>query len=310
MSKFMRKTILAVKVETTPGTDIVPAAADCVLGRNFNIVPLEMTYEERNLIRGFFGNFDAIAAIKKVHVTFEIEYQASGTAGTPAAYDGILTACGTSSTTVASTSVTYAPLSGTGKTVSLYYYIDGMLHKMVYGRGNATINVKANGIPYYAFDFIGLDTGATDTANITPSSFANYKTPLAANKANTPTANLFGVAVALESLTFNFGNQNQQVTRIGSEQVLHTDRKTVGSMMFEMTSVATKDWLTAVKTNALGAFSFIHGSVAGSILTLSASNLELQNPRYSDIQGIQMLQLDFRANPSAAGNDEFSHVHT
>jgi hypothetical protein len=85
--------------------------------------------------------------------------------------------------------------------------------------------------------------GRTDTAILTPSSFGTYKTPLAANKANTPTATLFGTAIALESLELDFGNKNEQISRIGSEQILHTDRKTVGTIMFEMTTVAVKDWL-------------------------------------------------------------------
>jgi hypothetical protein len=34
MSKFVRKTVIAAKVEATAGTDIVPAAADCILVRN------------------------------------------------------------------------------------------------------------------------------------------------------------------------------------------------------------------------------------------------------------------------------------
>jgi hypothetical protein len=273
-------------------------------------VPLDMSYEERNLVRGFFGNFDAIATLKKVKVTFEVEYAGSGTAGTAPAYDGLLQACGMSSTNVPATSQTYAPVSGTGKTLSLYYNVDGLLHKMVFARGNCKLKIKANGIPFYAFEFIGLDTGATDTAILTPSSFGTYKTPLAANKVNTPTATLFGTAIALESLELDFGSKNEQISRIGSEQILHTDRKTIGSIMFEMTTVAVKDWLAQVKSNALGALSLIHGTVAGNILTLNAANVELQSPQFSDQQGIQMVQFTIRANPTTAGNDEFSLVLT
>jgi hypothetical protein len=59
-----------------------------------------MTYAERNLVRGFFGNFDALPTIKKVKVSFEVEYAGSGTAGTAPAWDGLLQACGCSSTNV------------------------------------------------------------------------------------------------------------------------------------------------------------------------------------------------------------------
>lgn len=311
MSKFTRKTVIAVKTEVTPGTDIVPAAGDCVLVRNPVITPLDMTYAERNLVRGFFGNFDAIATIKKVKVTFEIELAGSGTAGTAPAWGTALQSCAALETIVAVTSAAYTPQSPGIKTCSIYYNVDGMLHKIVWCRGNATFKLKANDIPFIAFEFIGLDTGATDTAILTPSSFGTFKTPLAANKLNTPTFSLFGVAtLALENFELNFGNVNQQVSRIGSEQILHTDRKTVGTVMFEMTTVATKDWLAQVKTNALGALNLVHGTVAGGIITIAAPNIELQSPQFSDIQGIQMVQFALRANPSVAGNDEWSITNT
>lgn len=310
MSKFMRKTVVAAKIEVTPGTDITPGAADCVLVRNASITPLDVSYEERNIIRGFFGNFDAIVTMKKVKIAFEVEYAGSGTAGTAPAWDALMQACGMSSTVSAGVSVTYAPVSGTGKTLSIYYQIDGLNHKALYCRGTVKLNIKANGIPYFAFEFIGLDGGRVDAANLVPSSFGTYKTPVAANKANTPTATLFSTAVALETLTLDIGNTNEQVSRIGSEQVLHTDRKVVGTVQIEMTSIAAKDWLTAVATNALGNLVVAHGVGAGNVMTLTCNNVELQQPQYSDQQGIQMVQFNIRANPTTAGNDEFSVANT
>lgn len=414
MSKFTRKTIALIKAEVTPGTDIVPAAANAVMIRNPNLTPLDVTYEERNIVRGFFGNFDALPTIKKVKFTFETEFSGSGTIATAPGWDDIMQACGHASiapvatpvnsafststtggtlaagtyfyrvsalyaggeslasaetsqiTTGATSTVTvnwgavanatgyriygratgaeqligtvgagvttfldtgsaspsgalptansggigYVPLSGTGKTVSIYVQIDGLQHKIVYARGTGTIKLKANGIPYIAWEFIGLDTGATDVANVTPAFAATYLKPQPVNKQNTTTATLGGVAIALESLDFNFGNSNAQVTRPNSEQVLHTDRKTVGSIMFEMTSVATKDWLGIVKSGALQALSIVHGVGAGQIMTLSAANVQLQSPQFSDIQGIQMIQMQIRALPTNAGNDEYSLANT
>jgi hypothetical protein len=310
MSKFARKTIALIKAEVAPGTDIVPAAANAVMIRNPNLTPLDMTYEERNIVRGFFGNFDALPTIKKVKFNFETEFSGSGTAGTAPGWDDIMQAAGHSSTNVPATSQSYACLSGTGKTVSIYVQIDGLQHKMVWGRGTGTIKLKANGIPYIAWEFIALDTGATDVANVTPAFAATYFKPQPVNKQNTPTCTLGGIAIALESLDFNFGNSNAQVTRPNSEQILHVDRKTVGSIMFEMTSVATKDWLAAVKAATLQALNIVHGVGAGQILTLAAANVQLQNPTFSEIQGIQMVQFQIRALPTNAGNDEYTLVNT
>jgi hypothetical protein len=83
-----------------------------------------------------------------------------------------------------------------------------------------------------------------------------------------------------------------------------------GSVTIEMTSIAVKDWLAAVKAATLGALQLIHGTVAGNIITLNAANTQLMNPKYSKQQGINMISFDIKANPSNAGNDEYSLVNT
>lgn len=313
MSKFVRKTIITAKIETTPGTDSVPTgAANAILVRNCTITPLDITQEDRNIIRGFFGNYDSIPTIRKVKLSFECELAGSGTAGTAPAYGPLLQACGTTEALVAVTSATYTPnsLATTAKSVSIYYNVDGLNHKLLYGRGNVKMNFKANGIPFLSFDLIGLDGGAADIALPTPT-YTAFGTPLAVNATNTPTITVLGTAVALESLMLDMGNQVQQISRPGAtDQILQTDRKTVGSVMFEMTSVATKDWLTAAKTPTLGALNLVHGVAAGKILTLAAPNIQLTQPQFSDIQGIQMVQFTLKYNPSNSGNDEFTLANT
>lgn len=313
MSKFVRKTIILAKIEVTPGTDPVPTgAANAILVRNCSITPLEVTQEERNFIRGFFGNYDSIPTLKKVKLSFEVELAGSGTAGTAPGYGPLLQACGTTETLVAVTSASYAPnsLGTTAKSVTIYYNVDGLNHKLTFGRGNAKLNYKANGIPFITFDFVGLDGGYADTALPTPT-YTAFQAPLAVTPTNTPTITLLGTAVALESLSLDFGNQVEQISRPGAtDQILQTQRLSTGSIVFEMTSVATKDWLLAVKTPTLGALSLIHGVGAGKILTLAASNVQLEQPAFSDQQGIQLVQFALRFVPTNAGNDEFSLTNT
>jgi hypothetical protein len=310
MAKFADKTVIAAKVEVTPGTDITPGAADCIVIRDGHSTVLEMSYAERNIVRGFFGNSDALPTLTKRRVTFEVELAGSGAAGTAPAWDGLMQACANSSTNVPATSQTWAPQSPGVKTLSLYYNMDGVLHKLLYGRGSASLKYKANDIPVIGFDFMGLDIAATDTALLTPSSFGAYIRPVTVSKLNTPTFNLLGTAAALESLDFNLGNTNELVSRVNSESILHTGRKVTGSVTIEMTSIAVKDWLAAVKAATLGALQLIHGTVAGNIITLNAANTQLMNPKYSKQQGINMISFDIKANPSNAGNDEYSLVNT
>jgi hypothetical protein len=75
--------------------------------------------------------------------------------------------------------------------------------------------------------------------------------------------------------------------------------------MFEMTSIATKDWFATIRASTDAALSLIHGTVGGQIIEVAAPTVELMTPVYSDVQGIQMLQLSLRFLPSNSGNDEF-----
>ena len=55
---------------------------------------------------------------------------------------------------------------------------------------------------------------------------------------------------------------------------------------------------------------FQHGTSAGNIVTFSAPQTDLTSASYSDSDGIQMLNLDYNATPTDAGNNEFSIVVT
>lgn len=305
MSRLIRKTLIVAKAEAVPGTDIVPTGVNAILVRNATITPLEMTYAERNLIRSFFGNFDSIPTITKVKLAFEIELQSSGVAGTAPAYDDLLQACGLTSTNTPATKQEYVPNSGTGKTVSIYYNVDGGLHKITYARGNCTIKIKANDIPVMSFEFTGLDQGLTDTALLTPT-YTGFIAPLAANTVNTPTFTLHAIStLAVENLEINFGNEVELIQRIGAQHVEQTNRKATGTVMFEMTTVAVKDWMAAVKAATIAALQVIHGTVAGKIIQIDAPAVQLKSPTFSEVQGLQMVQFALNINPTAAGNDEF-----
>ena len=102
------------KAETTYGTDSTPTGtANAILVRNLEITPIQADAVERELIRGYMGNFEVLLANQRVEVTFDVEMAASGTAGTAPKWGPIMKACGNSETVVANTRVTYAPISST-----------------------------------------------------------------------------------------------------------------------------------------------------------------------------------------------------
>jgi hypothetical protein len=91
----------------------------------------------------------------------------------------------------------------------------------------------------------------------------------------------------------------------GTEQVLLTDRQPTGSITFEATTVAAKDWWTMMKNVVLGPFSVTHGTTAGNKVKIDAPQQQLTTPSYGDKDGITMLTCKQGFNP-LNGNDELT----
>lgn len=305
MALFTKKALLAVKKEVTYGVDPTPAGTNCYLVRNLSVTPLVNNSASRDLVRPYFGNFENIALDTHVECSFEVELQSSGTAGTAPAFGDALLACGLAATTVVSTSVTYTPVSSSFDSVTIYFNQDGVLHKLTGARGSVSMSIARGAIPTLSFNFQGLYSTPTDTAALTPT-FTAFKTPLGPNVNNTPTFSLHGTASPMESFSMDLANS--LVFRSlpgGSEQVLITDRKPSGSVSFEATTVATKDWWTISKANTLGALSLIHGTASGYKVEIAAPKVQLDGLSYADSDGIAMLNSNLVFTPNS-GNDELT----
>lgn len=308
MALLTRKRTILAKIETTYGTDASPTGtANAILVRNMSVTPLQAELLNRDLVRPYLGASEQILANAYVSVEFEVEMAGSGAAGTAPAYGPLLKACGMNETVVASTSATYTPVSSSFASATIYYNVDGVLHKLTGCRGNVELDIKARQIPVFKFTFTGLYNSPTDTA--APSvTYTSFQTPLAANSDNSSGFTLFGYTGALESLNLNFNNSIQYRSLIGAEDVLLVDRQVSGQIMFEAPTIATKDFFSIALATTLGALDITHGTSAGNKVQITSSRVNVNNPTYQDQNGIQMLQAPVRLVPSTAGNDEISIV--
>ena len=310
MPLLSRKRLILAKSETTYGTDSVPAGTDAVLVRNLEIIPLESDVVSRDLIRPYLGNSTQLLANSRVRCTFEVEMAGSGTAGTAPRYDSLLKACGLSATIVASTSVTYRPVSSSFGSCTIVYNIDGVQHKLTGARGTVSMNCQLGQIPTFNFEMTGIYNAPTDTAQ--PSvTYANQAQPLIFKEGNTQAFTFFGHLGCLSSVNFNLANSIVYRELVGcTKEVLITDRQPTGEVVIEAPTIATKDYFTEAVNSTGGALSFAHG-VSGNRITFTASNVDITQPTYSDQDGIHMLNLPYVALPvSSAGNDEFSFAFT
>lgn len=302
---------MLAKIESSYGTDPTPTgSANALLVRSLEISPFQSDVVERELIRGYMGNYETLHANQRVEVTFEVEMAGSGAAGTAPAYGPLLKACGNSETIVASTSVTYAPVSSGHDSVTLYYFDDDTRQKITGARGSFSINAEVGQIPTISFTMVGIYNEPTDVSNATPT-YQNQASPVLFKNGNTTSQQLFSYAGAVQSFGFDLNAQTIYRELVGgTKSVEITDRRPSGTIVLESVKMATKNYFAAIAGTATGNNTFQHGQTAGNIFTFSAPQTDLGALSYSDSDGIQMLNLDYTATPTTAGNNEYSLVLT
>ncbi|MFS8973859.1 hypothetical protein PO002_04995 [Cupriavidus necator] len=302
--KVMRKALILAKLETTYNVDPTPtAAANAILVRNMSVQPVTGDFVPRDVIRPYLGGDEQLPAAIYSTANFEVELAASGTAGTAPKFSQLLRACGLSETITASTDVKYAPTSGTNESVTIYYYLDGLLHKLTGARGTVVFALTAKQIPVAQFAFTGMCVPVTDAALPASPDFSGFKTPQVVNNTNTAAWSLHGFTGACEALSIDLGNTVSYRNLIGMETVELTDRSTTGSATLEMPAIATKDFPGIIRAATTGALSITHGTTAGNKVKFDAPKVQLSNPQYQDSEGSVFLQAALSLVPDA-GNDE------
>jgi hypothetical protein len=308
MPLLSRKRTILAKTEVTYGTDPTPVGTtNAILVRSLNVTPLNAELVSRDLIRPYLGASEQLVASSYVSVEMEVEMAGAGTAGTAPAYGPLLLACGMAATVSAGVSVTYAPVSSAFGSCTIYYNVDGVLHKITGARGTVELQIQTGQIPVYKFQFTGLYNAPTDTAAPTVT-YTAFTTPLAANGDNTTGFTLHGYTGGLQSLSLNVNNSVNYRTLIGAEDVQMTNREASGQAVFEAPTIATKDFFALSLGSTLGTLGITHGTVAGNRVEIASTKVKVNNPSYQDLNGIQMLQVPFNLVPSTAGNDEFSII--
>lgn len=304
MSLLTRRRVILAKIETSYGVDPTPTgSANAILVRNLSITPLASDIVSRDLVRPYLGNSEQLIASKHVECEFEVEIAGSGAAGTAPKYGPILRACGLSETVTASTNTIYAPVSTSFESVTIYYNVDGVLHKITGCRGTVEFTFTAGQIPVMKCKMVGVYNAPTDTALPTVD-YSSFQTPLTCNSSNTTAFSFFSYSAILQSLSLNMANTVNYRTLIGSEYVQITDRKVAGTAVFEAPTIASKDFFTAAIGTALGSLSITHGTAAGNKFKVDSTRVDITQPTYTDDNGVVMLSVPFVAVPSSSGNDE------
>ena len=197
MALLARKSYILVKSEATYGTSSSPANTDAVLVRNLELTPLAGDVVSRDLIRPYLGNSESLIAKTYVELKFDVELAGSGTAGTAPRFGAALKACACAETVVASTSVTYAPVSSSPSSATIVYNTDGLNHVLTGCRGSFSIKAEVGQIPTLSFSMVGVYNSPTDVSPVS-ASYTNQATPLVFRQGNTSAFSIFSYSGLLQ----------------------------------------------------------------------------------------------------------------
>lgn len=310
MPIFHRSKILLFRPETVYGTDPIPTgAAHAILAVDIKLMPMEGQDISRELDLPNMGAEPTIPVDVHSKLAFKVELAPSGTAGTAPAWGPLLQACGCAQTIVASTSVTYNPVSSAHGSGTFYFYIGSTLYRLTGARGTAKFKIGASSIPYIEFEFTGLFNAVAEGSRPTPT-LTGFRAPLASSRTNTPVFTLGGVALVMREFTLDLGNQIETRFLINSESVMLVDRAEKVSVTVEAEAMGVINPYALAAAQATQAIVLQQGVAAGARATINVPMAQLQRPSgLEQSQNIVEWPLSLIPLPNA-GNDQWTLVLT
>jgi hypothetical protein len=320
MPRYIRNTVILVKIESPSGTDAVPTgAANAMLVSEMSITPLDAKNIDRNLVRGYFGASEQLVGPASVKVTMTVELAGAGAAATAPAWGAPLLASAAGEGLLTTPNrVEYTPVSTALKTATIYYYDDGVVHKLVGSMGNCSLSAKVGDKPMLKFEFVGLDAGMAVASAV--ATLTAWKTPVAMTKANVVDITLGatyaagaisgGVVYPSTGLDLNFGNVVNFTPMLSSETVDITDRQSSGSIELDLTAAQEVSMMAVVKANTTQSLALTIGTATGNKILIHAPACQLSNPKKVDLNGKRLIGYDVRfvPTPAGSGNDEWRIV--
>lgn len=317
--RLSKKTVILVKVEATAGTDAVPTgAANAIQVFDMSITPVDAKTASINVTTPWFGGARDLTATSCVKISFSTLLGGSGTAATAPAWGQLLLGCAMAETTglLTPNRVEYDPVTDLLKTVTIYYYHDGVLHKALGCLGAPKLSAKSGEAPTLTFEFTGVDGIPTAAANATAVLTA-WKMPPAITKANvadillgcTYAAGVLtgGTSYNSSGLTLDWGNAVAFSPLLSQEQVVLSDRNIKGTFELDLTAAQEVTQIAAVKANTLTSMGFTIGTATGNQIMLYAPAVQLMNPKKVDFNGQILIGFDLHLVP-VNGNDELKIV--
>jgi hypothetical protein len=293
---LVKREVIAVKIESVYNTDPTPDATNAIL-----VETIDPSYEgvrmlPRAPLKSSLGKEQSIHAGNLIKIGFSVEVKGSGTAGTAPEIGVALRGCGLDETIVASTSVTYEPVSDSLESVTVYYYHDGKLQKATGCRGNIEFSFSVDDKVMATFEFTGHDAGDSDVTLLVGTYDSTVPPPFVDVAFATGS-----YSAVISALNLNLGNEvatpPDANASDGYSEIIIVDRDVTGSFDPEHTLKATEDWIADWKNGtSKNIVTGSIGSTAGNIFALTIPTAYYNDaPGFADRDGLRTLEIPFGA---------------
>lgn len=307
-----RKVIMA-KIETTEGTDSMPAAVDVIDCRNAKFED-DSTFEKKDTHRPTLSDQGGFITEIKGKISFEIDLKASGSVGAQSQLGRLLLACGfeerlEEDVNEVVTGLVYLPVSAQAsmKTITIYEYTlgdnsDAILRKLVGARGTYTMSIEAGKKAKVQFNFEGRYIEPIDMPNptIIASNFESSLPAIVENasfKYDDDPYVCRGITLNCQNTLYPLPDMN---SGSGILKTLITDRSISGTMSPDIINIAIKNFYAIWKANTKAEISLKVGSVAGNIIEITVPSAQLEKINIADDAGSAYREIPF----IATGDDD------
>jgi hypothetical protein len=257
----------------------------------------ELTFEveqlDRDLDDASLGWKSKMLVGQHFKISAEVEAAGSGTAGTEAAYDGLMQLSAFASDATSGTYVEYTQLDDDSwLDGTIYFYMEGALHKLLNCQSNVSWKFNNGEIPYYKFEVTGLYGGIVTASFPTPT-FTQIK-PAKVGFAQT-TFLIGGTEYVLVNFNSDQKNAVSYFDLPGYEGVSIDDFAPEGE--FEILRPALADFdpfaIANSEADAFVSLSLTHGKTAGNIIQITNPQIQLLAPSYGEFEGKSTYKIPF-----------------
>lgn len=320
MPRYIRNVALTAKIETIRGQDAAPSAASdgIILVDQVEMTPLEIKYAERKAFLPYFGKLADLVATYSQKLKFSVDMSLSGTAGTAPLWGKLLMACASAEASLTTPArVEYTPASQALKTITLYFYDDGVLHKLVGAMGSFSAKVPQGGKPVFEVEFWGIYTPLA-VQPIPSVSLAAWKVPLPVNLANINNDITLGCTYAAGAISggtsYNSMGLEIMANKVGGlfaglseERIDITDHDFQVKFDLELDAAQEVAAQAAVLSNVATTMGFRLGKTAGNSMLIFAPALVRNSITKSEKDGVRLISFSGSLQPSS-GNDDVRFV--